>query len=41
MKILRKLLSKARFVFRSAITGKFVSQEYAEDHPDSTYKDRL
>lgn len=30
-----------RYVFRSSITGKFVSEEYAEAHPDTTQKERL
>ena len=29
---------KPRVIYRSAITGKFVSREYAEAHPDTTIK---
>lgn len=30
-----------RFVFRDASTGKFVSRDYAETHPDTTVKERV
>jgi hypothetical protein len=29
---------KVRYVYRSAITGKFVSKEYAEQHRDTTVR---
>ena len=31
----------ARTIYRSAITGKFVSAAYAEEHPDTTIKQRV
>lgn len=30
---------KPRVVYRSAITGRFVSEEYAKAHPDTTVKE--
>jgi hypothetical protein len=30
-----------RWVYRSAVTGKFVSKKYAQDHPDTTTRERL
>ncbi len=30
-----------RFVFRSSVTGRFVSRLYAALHPATTYRDRL
>lgn len=38
LKFLKKVF---RYVYRSALTGKFVSKEYAEAHPETTFKDRL
>lgn len=32
---------KRRFRFRSSITGKFVSAEYAAKHPKTTVKERV
>lgn len=29
---------RERIVYRSAITGQFVSREYAESHPDTTIR---
>lgn len=40
--MIRKLLKKMfRFVFRDAVTGRFVTREYAEDHTETTVKERL
>ncbi len=30
-----------RFVFRSSVTGRFVSRGYAILHPQTTYRDKL
>jgi len=38
LNVLKKLF---RWVYRSAVTGKFVSKEYAEAHPDSTVKEKV
>lgn len=35
--IIKKL---ARWLYRSAITGKFVSRDYAEAHPKTTTKEK-
>lgn len=40
-KLFRSLVKAARYVWRSAITGKFVTKEYAESHPEETVKERL
>lgn len=29
-----------RYLWRSAVTGKFVSRKYAEEHPDTTTRER-
>lgn len=34
-------LANPRYVYRSSITGKFVSRLYAALHPATTYRDRL
>jgi hypothetical protein len=34
-------IRKPRFVFRSAETGQFVSEEYADANPDTTVRERL
>jgi len=39
--MLNALKKLFRWVYRSAITGKFVSKEYAEAHPDSTVKEKV
>lgn len=31
-------MSKPAYVYRSAITGRFVSKAYAEAHPDTTVR---
>lgn len=36
-----KRLFKPHYVYRSAITGLFVSKEYAEANPETTYKERV
>ena len=40
MKIIDRIKSafKRRYVYRSAVTGKFVSRAYAEAHPTTTYR---
>lgn len=30
-----------RWVWRSAVTGKFVSRRYAEEHPQETVRERV
>jgi hypothetical protein len=30
-----------RWVWRSAVTGKFVSRKYAEEHPAETVRERI
>lgn len=30
-----------RRIWRSSITGRFVSRAYAEQHPDTTQKERI
>lgn len=40
--MIHKLLKRVfRYIFRDAVTGKFVSKEFAESHPDTTVKERL
>lgn len=40
--MLRRLLEAIRrFRYRSSMTGRFVSREYAEKHPDVTEKERM
>lgn len=40
--MLKKLLKALkRFIFRSAQTGRFVSRDYAERHPDVTTREEL
>ena len=34
-------MSKDRYVYRDAITGKFISKEYAEAYPRTTVKERM
>ena len=36
-----KLIHRIVRIFRSAITGKFVSREYAETYPETTVEERL
>lgn len=36
-----KLFKKLRQVWRSNITGRFVSKEYAKAHPDDTTPDTI
>ena len=31
---------KPRYIYRSAVTGKFVSRDYAEAHPDTTTREQ-
>lgn len=38
---MKKLLHHIRRLFRSAITGKFVSKEFAEAHPETTVKETV
>lgn len=35
---LKALFRKKRFIYRSSITGRFVSESYALEHPDTTYR---
>ena len=37
MKLIRRIVR----IFRSAITGKFVSREYAEAHPETTVSEKV
>jgi hypothetical protein len=34
-------LKRAWFVFRSAVTGKFISRKEAEAHPETSTKERV
>lgn len=36
----RKKTARVQVVYRSAITGRFVTREYAEAHPDTTVAHR-
>ena len=36
-----KLIHRIVRIFRSAITGKFVSREYAEAHPETTVAEKV
>lgn len=38
MNIVKRLI---RWIYRSSITGKFVTRKYAEKHPDITVRERL
>jgi hypothetical protein len=38
---MKKLLHHIRRLFRSAISGKFVSREYAAQHPETTVEERV
>lgn len=39
--MLSNLLKHARRIWRSSITGKFVSKAFAEEHPDTTTKEKV
>jgi hypothetical protein len=43
--MIRKLLNvfkrKAKYVYRSSVTGKYVSEAYAKAYPDITVRERL
>lgn len=41
--MIRKLLNalKRRYVFKSSITGRYVSAAYAKAFPDVTYRERV
>jgi len=39
IRFIKRLLQR-RYVYRSSITGKFVSREYAEANPSITYRQR-
>lgn len=30
-----------RYVFKDASTGEFVTKQYADDHPDTTFRERV
>lgn len=34
-------MAKYRYVYRSAVTGKFVSEKYAKRYPKKTIRQRL
>ena len=36
-----KVVENMRTVYRSAITGKFVSREYAMEHPNTTIRQKV
>jgi hypothetical protein len=38
--MITKLLKAVRWLWRSSITGRFVSRKYAEKHGDTTVKER-
>lgn len=33
--------TKTKIVYRSSVKGVFVTQQYAEKHPDTTEKERI
>lgn len=39
--MIKQIAKLFRWVWRSAITGKFVSRKYAEEHPETTTKERV
>lgn len=39
MNPVKRLLHKLRHVFRSAKSGRFVSEDYAREHPDTTERE--
>lgn len=39
--IVQAVSRAARYVWRSAVTGRFVSKDYAKQNPDTTFKDKL
>lgn len=38
---MKRFIRKVRRFFRSAITGKFFTREYAEAHPETTVEERI
>lgn len=36
-----KRLLKPRYVYKSSVTGRYVSKKYAEAFPDQTYRERV
>lgn len=40
-KLIERLKPKRRYVYKSAITGRFVSRAYAEANPETTVKERV
>jgi hypothetical protein len=38
--VIKKLL-KPRYVYRSSVTGLFVSKAFAEAHPETTTRERV
>lgn len=41
MKLFAPLKRLWRYVFRSSETGRYVTEEYAKEHPDTTQKERV
>lgn len=41
MSILAKLRERVRRIWRSAITGRFVSKDYAKEHPETTVSEEV
>jgi hypothetical protein len=39
--MIRKLLRAVRRLWRSSVTGRFVSRDFAEAHPDTTQQETL
>ncbi len=35
------MMNKDQFRYRSSITGKFITQKFAEKHPKTTEKERI
>lgn len=35
---LKAIFRKKHWIYRSAVTGRFVSAAYALEHPDTTYR---
>lgn len=37
----KKLAKKARTIYRSSVTGRFVRKEFADGNPDTTQKETV
>lgn len=41
MKLLAVIRRVFRYVFRSSVTGQYVTEDYAKKHPETTTKERV